>query len=224
MDKMKKVCCASVLVIMAFGGWVTAEGSEPIPGMISYWNLDEGEGDMAYDSFGNNDGSLNDPCWATGQIGGALEFNGVDDYVDLGPDSSLKPDFPITFSAWIKRSSTGGIDVMVFLGCGHSSWYHGSWFAISFDKLVVGFGDGTGSSTSDRRTKTGTSTIGVDTVLYNRPNLNHVFKITWKIYPPGYSKEELSMRIKKMRALVDREKPIHTDYFFEIIPVVPLPF
>jgi phage tail-like protein len=68
------------------------------------------------------------------------------------------------------------------------------------------------------------STIGVDTVLYNRPNLNHVFKITWKIYPPGYSKEELSKRIKKMRDLVDREKPIHTDYFFEIIPVVPLPF
>jgi hypothetical protein len=154
MVKMKNVCWVSVLVIVVFGGWVVAEGSEPIPGIISYWTFDEGAGEVAHDAFGNNDGSLNDPCWATGQIDGALSFDGVDDNIDLGTDSSLKMDLPVSYCAWVKILSTGSSDLIIALGHGQSQWYYGIFSGISAEnRLEVHVGDGTGKSTSDRRSK-----------------------------------------------------------------------
>jgi parallel beta-helix repeat protein len=148
--------------------WVQQEIMNPggsIPeGAISRWEFDEGEGDITYDSVGDNDANIYGAEWVTGQYGGALNFDGEDDYVDLGTDSSLKPAFPITFSAWIKRLSTGASDAIVFLGRGSSNLYYGSWFNVSTDdKLTVAYGDGTGRGSSDRRTKKGTTTIGTGT-------------------------------------------------------------
>ena len=52
---------------------------------IAHWKLDDAAGPTAIDSIGGHDGSLmNGPAWTTGQIDGALDFDGVDDYVDAG--------------------------------------------------------------------------------------------------------------------------------------------
>jgi len=134
-------------------------------GLISYWNFDEGTGDTAYDSVGGNHGILlNEPNWTAGKVSEALEFNGLDEYVDLGTNSSLKPALPITYSAWIKRSSADWTDIIVCLGRGDTDWYFGSWFNVTNEhKLAVNYGDGTGKSTSDRRSKKGTTTLGAGT-------------------------------------------------------------
>ena len=72
-------------------------------GLIAHWKLDEGSGAVAYDSAGTNDGTLiNGPTWTTGIIDGALDFDGVDDYVDVGNDSSLMTTGDLTIIAWIK--------------------------------------------------------------------------------------------------------------------------
>lgn len=47
--------------------------------------------------------------------GAALNFDGVNDYVDLGPSSSLKPTAALTAEAWIYKSSWPSID-QTFLG------------------------------------------------------------------------------------------------------------
>ncbi len=71
-------------------------------GMISYWKFDEGAGINARDSAGNNDGILKEgPVWTSGKIGGALEFDGADDYVEVPDSSSLNPTEEITVMAWI---------------------------------------------------------------------------------------------------------------------------
>jgi hypothetical protein len=52
--------------------------------LIAYWKMDETGGDIAYDIAGDNDGTLNGgPIWQPvgGKIKGALEFDGVNDYV-----------------------------------------------------------------------------------------------------------------------------------------------
>ncbi|KPJ66746.1 MAG: hypothetical protein AMJ43_06965 [Coxiella sp. DG_40] len=72
---------------------------------ISHWKFDEGSGTVAYDSAGDNDGTIYGATWTTGQINGALSFDGVDDYVDVPYDHSLNvtangdPDFAV--EAWI---------------------------------------------------------------------------------------------------------------------------
>ncbi|MHC4753519.1 MAG: LamG domain-containing protein, partial [Planctomycetota bacterium] len=73
---------------------------------ISHWKFDEGSGDIAYDSVGDNDGFLvGDPCWVAGNITGyALDFDG-DDYVDLGSPVSLNISGEITISAWINAGA-----------------------------------------------------------------------------------------------------------------------
>ncbi len=74
--------------------------------LIGHWKLDETEGDIAYDSAGNNHGTLNgDPQWVSGFIDGALEFDGVDDYVEIG-DLDLTGSFTLT--CWIRPSSLPG--------------------------------------------------------------------------------------------------------------------
>ncbi len=72
--------------------------------LVGWWRFDEGSGTVAHDTSGNgNDGTFNgDPQWVSGFIGGALEFDGVDDYVAIG-DLDLTESFTLTF--WMRPSS-----------------------------------------------------------------------------------------------------------------------
>ena len=63
--------------------WGADTGS--VPGPIAHWKLDDGAGTTAVDSEGGHDGTLtNGPAWVAGQIGDALNFDGVNEYVDVG--------------------------------------------------------------------------------------------------------------------------------------------
>jgi hypothetical protein len=48
--------------------------------LVSLWKFDEGSGGTAYDSASDNDGTIYGASWTTGQIGGALDFDGSNDY------------------------------------------------------------------------------------------------------------------------------------------------
>ena len=66
-------------------------------------NFDEMIGTTVYDTSGNgNDGTLTSgPVWTRGKHGSALEFDGSDDYVDVGSGINLtSSDF--TYQAWVK--------------------------------------------------------------------------------------------------------------------------
>ncbi len=78
-------------------------------GLVGHWQFDEGSGATANDSSGyGNAGTLtNGPVWTTGKIGGALDFDGVDDYVNIGSVTSLNNVRPISISAWIYPRSHG---------------------------------------------------------------------------------------------------------------------
>jgi len=65
--------------------------------------------------------------------------------------------------------------------------------------------------------------IGVDTVLFDRPNLNHCFTLTW-VPDPSLKEDEIKKKIPRIRALIDREKPIHTRCYFRIKPEEAPPF
>jgi hypothetical protein len=74
----------------------------PIPAvLLGHWKLDDGEGDIAVDSSGNeNDGVLmGDPQWVAGMLEGALDFDGDGDYLDCGDDPSLNVTDAVTVSA-----------------------------------------------------------------------------------------------------------------------------
>ena len=71
-------------------------------GMISYWKFDEGEGITAFDSADANDGTLiTGPVWTAGKVGGALSFDGLDNYVEVPNSADLDITDAITIEAWV---------------------------------------------------------------------------------------------------------------------------
>jgi len=76
--------------------------------MIALWKFDEAEGNIAADSSENNlVGTLiGNPQWQPtgGKVGGALEFDGIDDYIDFWSDANLNIANAVTIAAWIKLS------------------------------------------------------------------------------------------------------------------------
>jgi hypothetical protein len=94
------------VVVMFVVGLLLAVSSEAKidPKIIAaMWLLDEGKGDKTKDSLGvGNNGILkNAPKWVDGKFGKALEFDGVNQYVDCGIDASLDLTGDFTIVAWI---------------------------------------------------------------------------------------------------------------------------
>jgi hypothetical protein len=81
------------------------------PGCIAYWKLDQTEGNIAHNSAGFNDGICHgDPLWqpTDGRIGGALQLDGIDDYVET--DFVLNPaGGAFSVFAWIKGGAPGQV-------------------------------------------------------------------------------------------------------------------
>ncbi len=99
-----------MFLVLVLGLTTTVADADIIDGLVGYWPLNEGGGTTTSDLSGNgNDGTLNLPGWDSGKFGGALNFDGVDDYVDCGNSSIL--DFgtgDFTISAWIKTTDPAG--------------------------------------------------------------------------------------------------------------------
>jgi len=103
----QKAACA--VKIMTVGETISSDNWPEYSPLIAHWKLDETEGSIAYDSAGDNSGTLNgNPLWrpAGGKVDGALEFDGTDDYVSA--DFVLNPaDDPFSIFAWIKGGTPG---------------------------------------------------------------------------------------------------------------------
>jgi hypothetical protein len=97
-----RVFLMAVLVLSLCG--VAFAGSINTP--IAHWTFDETSGTTAHDSAGTNNGSVSGAVWKAGKIGGALDFDGVNDYVDCGQNAYVQGN-QITLSAWIKSEVSG---------------------------------------------------------------------------------------------------------------------
>jgi len=77
-------------------------------GLVGHWKLDETSGTTAYDASGfNRHGTLRNmnPAidWVSGIIDGALDFDGSNDYIDIGLVLSLTDSLSVC--AWVKPAS-----------------------------------------------------------------------------------------------------------------------
>ena len=91
------------------------------PTLIAHWALDETEGNIAYDSAGELDGSVyGEPLWqpGAGMVGGALEFDGIDDYVSI-PSFYSHASSSLSVFAWIKGGAPGQV---IFSHANRSDW------------------------------------------------------------------------------------------------------
>ena len=71
--------------------------------IVLYFSFDEGGGNEVVDQCGNgNDGAIQgNPAWVEGKSGEALEFNGLDDFVEVTNSPILNIAEAVTVLAWI---------------------------------------------------------------------------------------------------------------------------
>jgi hypothetical protein len=124
------------------------------PNLIGWWKLDDDEGTIAVDWSGYyNRGTLmpdvNGPVWTDGILGGALQFDGIDDYVNCGNAASLnEPNRTgqVTLSAWVKTNDCGNGQHNEYIAKGDHSYaikhfsgnniqffiYDGTWYTANY--------------------------------------------------------------------------------------------
>jgi hypothetical protein len=81
-------------------------------GLVAHWRLDETEGSIAADSADDHDGIVHNATWTEGMIGGALDLNGFNSYVDCGDSELLGPEY-MTLAMWIQPRHMGGARYIV---------------------------------------------------------------------------------------------------------------
>jgi chitodextrinase len=99
------LCLLAVLALnagassAAVGG---ASSSAAASGLVAAYSFDATSGSALADSSGNaNNGTVSGPTWSTGHTGGALSFDGVNDWVTVADSASLDLTTGMTLEAWV---------------------------------------------------------------------------------------------------------------------------
>jgi VCBS repeat-containing protein len=84
-------------------------------GLVHHWKFDETSGDVANDSAGDNHGTLlnwsaSEPKWVSGKFGGALVFDGGDDYLITSGSITLDR---YTIAFWLRRDTENGLNARI---------------------------------------------------------------------------------------------------------------
>ena len=119
--------------------WGAAE-SGALVSLLAHWKLDETSGSVAVDAIGGHDGTLqNGPSWETGQIDGALNMDGGNDYVEVPDDNTLSLT-SFSLSAWIRPTALSGWRLIVSKGTTATAVNY--YLSTIGDEVSVGFYDG----------------------------------------------------------------------------------
>jgi hypothetical protein len=103
----KKLMYVSILLLV-LGPALAASAT---PGPIGWWKFDDGSGAKAVDSVGGLDGVLlpadTGPTWVAGKMGGAIQLDGTDDYVELPIGNMVSALSDMTVTSWVNWGGTG---------------------------------------------------------------------------------------------------------------------
>lgn len=113
MNKLSIIVITGLTLLYTSAGWA---------GLVGYWSFD-GSGNPGQDGSGNgNDGTVYGATWVTpGKVGGALSFDGSNDYVEVQNSPSLNPTNEISVEAWYKTVSFSGNGNNAIVDKGYSS-------------------------------------------------------------------------------------------------------
>lgn len=99
---MKKIIVLTIILIALYVLKGTAFSyTYSTDGLVSYWSFND-HSDPVVDNFNGNDGTNSGASWiSNGANGGAMSFDGVNNYIDIGNNSSVNISGDLTLSAWV---------------------------------------------------------------------------------------------------------------------------
>ncbi|MBN1861561.1 MAG: DUF3047 domain-containing protein, partial [Candidatus Thermoplasmatota archaeon] len=156
---------------------ITITSGAPLPPSGGVWEFNEGSGTTVHDSSGNNHhGIVQGAKWVPGLSGSALDFDGINDKVDLPDDEFKLQEF--TVSCWVNFKNCGTKPIF----CVSNTALYGGWNLGLIDdshfRLLTGNIDG--AIIDEAQTSTSVSSgvwyhvVGVKTLSSLRIYLNGV--------------------------------------------------
>ena len=82
-------------------------------GLVGYWSFDDWANPGCDDSGNGHDGTVHGATWMAGKFGGALSFDGADNYVSVPDEPALDILEDITISAWVDLTRGGSYQAIV---------------------------------------------------------------------------------------------------------------
>ena len=121
-SKLKTKLITALAVLCISGG---AFGQ---PKIVASWNFDEGKGDVLHDVSGNgHDGKIFGARWTRGKFGGALYFDGKDDYVLVPADPAFDLLEATSIEVWARLESIGKTHDRVLVARSDNPVATGGW-------------------------------------------------------------------------------------------------
>ncbi len=163
---------------IAMGPKIAGEGEDasslsPVAtssGLIGHWTLNDTNATAIDSSASALNGTMQGGLTGASnsvpaQIGAGLNFDGTNDYIDMGTSATLKPALPVTMAAWIKYDALNGIGFPIVRSDFQSGLYSGFWMSVNDTISAIGvhYGDNGGAGPSSRRSKHGSTTLAADT-------------------------------------------------------------
>jgi hypothetical protein len=88
--------------------WLMEDEEDATTQPIAHWRFDDASGTTAADCASGSDGEVHGATWSEGIMGGALRFDGVDDYVDCG----VHVPEVMSLSLWVYPESLSGTQTL----------------------------------------------------------------------------------------------------------------
>lgn len=97
-------------IVCVFNGTTKQQASKELydfsaKSLIGAWKFDAGSGSVAFDTSGDNDGTIYNTFWATGRMGSGLEFNSSDAWVHVPEVPIFDLEYELTYMAWVQPYS-----------------------------------------------------------------------------------------------------------------------
>lgn len=137
-------------------------------GLVGHWTFDGKNfaNGVAEDVTENtNNGTLvsisTSTFYKAGRIGQGVSFDGDNDYIDIGNSSTIKPNLPLTISAWVKLNEVGA-NTFIFMNNFRENFFAGAMMQInSTNNLRCQYGSNASIATAARRTFNTTATLSL---------------------------------------------------------------
>jgi len=114
----RRLICVFFSSVLVLGLVQASMGQDVDPDLVGWWKFEEASGTLFDQSDNHNDStSFNGALYQqAGQVGYALGFDGVDDYVVVG--STGRPTDTFSFGGWLKTAATHEVDPETTSGVG----------------------------------------------------------------------------------------------------------
>ena len=156
-----------IIIVLLFVNIVCGAQIDLTQDLLVYYKFNGNMDDSSPNIFhGSGNATLTEDRF--GNSNAAYHFNGIDEFIDMPDDDKLKPQLPITFAFWVNFEDIEVTKTFVFTTDYAQDTHTGINLSMTSasNNIAIAYGDGSGTFSSSRRTKIGTTQVDANKWFY----------------------------------------------------------